>query len=220
MRPTPFQEPIAAREKMVAMQIAARGIRDERVLTALSTVPRHAFVAAELRHQAYEDFPLSIGHGQTISQPYMVALMTELAHVSPEAVVLEIGAGCGYQTAILAELAKMVYAIEIVAPLAEQARQILAALGYHNVELHCGDGYAGWPEHGPYDAILLAASPPEVPLPLLEQLKIGGRLVAPVGTGEGQVLNLYTKTAQGIEEHEILPVRFVPMTGVAQTRRK
>jgi len=201
----------AARERMVATQMVVRGIRDERVLAALRAVPRHLFVPERERAEAYFDHPLPIGHGQTISQPYIVALMTELALPPPEGVVLEIGTGSGYQTAVLAQLAREVYSVEIFAPLAEQAARMLAESGFTNVHLRTGDGHAGWPEAAPFDAIVLTAAPDRVPRELLEQLRVAGKLVAPEG-GEGvQILKVYTQTGHGCTVREILPVRFVPL---------
>jgi protein-L-isoaspartate(D-aspartate) O-methyltransferase len=203
-----------ARRRMVQLQIEERGVRDERVLSAMRKVPRHAFVAKELQERAYEDYPLPIEAGQTISQPYIVAVMSQLADVAPGDKVLEVGTGSGYQAAVLAALGARVYSIEIVEQLASSARERLRALGY-GVEVRHGDGYAGWPEAAPFDAILLTAAPPEVPAPLREQLAIGGRLVAPVGSGSQKLL-VITRTAEGYEQREVLPVRFVPMTGKAQ----
>jgi protein-L-isoaspartate(D-aspartate) O-methyltransferase len=200
---------------MVAEQIEARGVRDPRVLDAMRAVPRAEFLPAELRGAAYEDRPLPIGHGQTISQPYVVAAMTELARVAPDARVLEIGTGCGYQTAVLAELAASVHSIEIVEPLGRAAADTLARLGYRNVALRIGDGYAGWPEAAPFDAILVTAAPTHVPRPLLEQLAVGGRLVIPVGATYQELL-VITRTETGYSEASAFPVRFVPMTGAAQ----
>jgi protein-L-isoaspartate(D-aspartate) O-methyltransferase len=194
---------------MVEEQIEARGVRDARVLEALRKVPRHEFVPENLRERAYGDTALPIGHGQTISQPYVVAVMTELAHLGPDSKVLEIGTGSGYQAAILSLLAGEVYSIEIVAPLAERAKETLARLGYR-VHLRTGDGYAGWPEAAPFDAIVVTAAPPEVPQALREQLAVGGRLVVPVGTGV-QELQVHTRTEDGFDVENILPVRFVPM---------
>jgi len=207
----------AARREMVATQIEARGVRDPRVLDALRRVERHRFVPERLRASAYEDRPLPIGHGQTISQPYIVAVMTEEARVKPGARVLEIGTGSGYQAAVLAVLAGQVYTIEIVEPLAREAAARLEALGYANVSVRAGDGYRGWPERAPFDAILVTAAPPEIPQPLLDQLAVGGRLVAPVGEGV-QELVVVERTAAGLQRRRILPVRFVPMTGEAQQR--
>jgi protein-L-isoaspartate(D-aspartate) O-methyltransferase len=200
---------------MVEEQIAARGIHDPRVLTALREVPRHEFVPAQLRPFAYDDHPLPIGHDQTISQPFIVAAMTELAELEPGDKVLEIGTGSGYQAAVLAALVRSVYSIEIVAPLAQRARQTLARLGVDNVQVRAGDGFQGWPEQAPFDAILVTAAPPQVPEPLKQQLAPGAKLVIPVGTAE-QELRVVTRTATGFEERTVLPVRFVPMTGRAQ----
>jgi protein-L-isoaspartate(D-aspartate) O-methyltransferase len=200
---------------MVAEQIAARGVTDERVLDAMRTVPRHEFVPEDLRGAAYEDRPLPIGEGQTISQPYVVAAMTELARVRPGARVLEIGTGSGYQTAVLATLGATVYSIEIVEPLGRRAAADLARLGYQNVHLRIGDGYAGWPEAAPFDAIVVTAAPPHVPRPLLEQMKVGARMVIPVGAAY-QELRVITRTETGYSEESAFPVRFVPMTGAAQ----
>jgi protein-L-isoaspartate(D-aspartate) O-methyltransferase len=205
------------REAMVRHQIEGRGIRDERVLAAMRRVPRDRFVPEEIRSRSYDDTPLPIGLGQTISQPYIVAFMSEALMLKGEEKVLEIGTGSGYQAAILAELCKEVYSIEIVAPLAERAREVLADLGVKNVQVRTGDGYRGWKEKAPFDAIMVTAAPAEVPKPLLEQLKIGGRLVAPVGTWN-QNLVRYTRTAEGFREETLLAVRFVPMTGEAEKR--
>ena len=205
-----------ARERMVAEQIEARGVRDARVLAALRRVPRHEFVLEEDRDRAYRDGPLAIGQGQTISQPYIVAIMTALAAPGPDDRVLEIGTGSGYQAAVLAELAGEVYSIEIVEPLAERAAATLQRLGYP-VQLRQGDGYRGWPEAAPFDAIVVTAAPKRVPQALLEQLADGGRLVIPVGEGV-QELEVHRRTADGIEVERVLAVRFVPMTGEAQER--
>jgi protein-L-isoaspartate(D-aspartate) O-methyltransferase len=202
---------------MVASQIAGRGVVDPRVLEALRRVERHLFVPAPLRPAAYGDHPLPIGHDQTISQPYVVALMTELARVGPGARALEIGTGSGYQAAVLSLLAKEVYTIEIVEPLAKEAADRLARLGYRNVTVRAGDGYRGWPEHAPFDAILVTAAPPELPQPLLDQLAMGGRLVAPIGPEGGeQQLVVVERTPAGLKRTSVIPVRFVPMTGRAQ----
>jgi len=207
--PDPFA---AQRLRMVSEQIEARGIADARLLAALRRVPRHAFVPAAERAHAYEDRALAIGHGQTISQPYVVALMTELAALRPDARVLEIGTGSGYQAAVLAELAGAVYSIEIVAPLARRAAATLAELGYRAVHVRAGDGYRGWPEAAPFDAILVTAAAPRVPPALLEQLAPGGRLVIPLGGAEQQ-LEVHRRTERGFEVERVLAVRFVPMTG-------
>jgi protein-L-isoaspartate(D-aspartate) O-methyltransferase len=206
-----------ARVRMVDEQIMARGVRDERVLSVLRAVPRHAFVAEDERAFAYSDHPLPIEGEQTISQPYIVALMTELAQISPGEKVLEVGTGSGYQAAVLAALGAHVYSIEILKELADSARERLRALGY-DVQVRHGDGYAGWPEAAPFDAILVTAAPPAIPAPLREQLAIGGRLVIPVGVSF-QDLIVLTRTAQGYERQNVLPVRFVPMTGEAEQRR-
>jgi protein-L-isoaspartate(D-aspartate) O-methyltransferase len=209
------QEYAAERAAMVRTQIRARGIENARVLEAMGRVPRHLFVAEELRGAAYEDHPLPIGHEQTISQPYIVALMTDLLDLDGDETVLEIGTGSGYQAAILGELAARVYTIEIVEPLAEESRARLAELGYENVHVRAGDGYRGWPEHAPFDAIILTAAPPAIPQPLIDQLAVGGILAAPIGDVY-QELVVMEKTAQGLEQRQVIPVRFVPMTGEAQ----
>ena len=201
------------RERMVREQILQRGIRDPRVLEAMRKVPRHLFVPPELRDRAYRDCPLPIGYGQTISQPYIVAFMTEAARLTPESVVLEIGTGSGYQAAILAELARQVYSVERLSPLATRAQQtLLASLGYRNVEVRQGDGYQGWPEHAPYDAIVVTAAPPTVPTALLDQLAVGGTLVVPIGESQAsQSLLILHKTPEGVVQKEAFPVQFVPM---------
>jgi protein-L-isoaspartate(D-aspartate) O-methyltransferase len=205
------------RAEMVDTQIAARGVRDPRVLEAMRTVERQLFVPEALQAHAYADTALPIGHGQTISQPYVVALMTELAAVSPRSRVLEVGTGSGYQAAVLATIAAQVYGIEIVEPLAAEAKDRLARLGYGNVTVRAGDGYRGWPEHAPFDAIVITAAPPEIPEPLLAQLAEGGRLVAPVGRAEQQLV-VVERTPSGLSRRTVAPVRFVPMTGEAQGR--
>jgi protein-L-isoaspartate(D-aspartate) O-methyltransferase len=200
------------RERMVREQLEGLGIRDPRILAAMRTVPRHEFVPDELRPYAYDDAPLAIGHGQTISQPYIVALMCELAELGPDARVLEIGTGCGYQAAVLAEIAGEVCTIEIVEPLAREARATLDRLGYERVHTRLGDGSLGWPDAAPFDAILLAAAPERVPAVLLDQLGVGGRLVAPVGV-TAQEIQVHRRTAGGIEMRRGPRVAFVPMTG-------
>jgi len=205
----------ALRDAMVRSQIERRGVRQASVLEAMARVPRHRFVPEKIAARAYEDRPLSIGHGQTISQPYIVGLMTELLAIDGHERVLEIGTGSGYQAAILAEVAAQVYTIEILEPLAEAARKLLSEMAYDNVEVRHGDGYVGWPEEAPFDCIILTAAPPEIPQPLLDQLAPGGRLVAPVGD-LNQDLVLVTKEADGVTRTSILSVRFVPMTGKAQ----
>jgi protein-L-isoaspartate(D-aspartate) O-methyltransferase len=203
------------RQRMVTTQIEARGIKDERVLEAVRQVPRHLFVPEELRRHAYADRPLPIGHHQTISQPYIVALMTELVRPRPGKKILEIGTGSGYQAAVLAECAAEVYTIEIVPELGRQAQDLLAELGYDNVHARIGDGFDGWPDEAPFDAMIVTAAPSQVPQPLLDQLAVGGRLVIPVGEGF-QNLIVVTRTTSGFERSTITPVRFVPMTGKAQ----
>lgn len=190
-------------------------ITDARVLEAMRSVPRHLFVPRELRSHAYEDRPLAIGHGQTISQPYIVALMTELLDPSAEDTVLEVGTGSGYQAAILAVLVDAVYSIEIVEPLGVRARGAIAEAGADNVHLRVGDGYAGWPEAAPFDAIIVTAAPDHVPQPLVDQLAVGGRMVIPVGDAWAtQELMLLEKTAEGeLRRKRVMPVRFVPLTG-------
>ena len=215
--PSTDEDFAALRESMVREQIERRGVRQRSVLEAMARVPRHRFVPEELASRAYEDRPLPIGHSQTISQPYIVALMTELLAIDGDEKVLEIGTGSGYQAAILAELAAKVYTIEIVEPLAEDARKLLSEMGYDNTEVRYGDGYGGWPEEAPFDCVILTAAPPRIPQPLLDQLAVGGRLVAPVGDFN-QDLVLVTKEAGGVERTTVLPVRFVPMTGKAQNR--
>jgi protein-L-isoaspartate(D-aspartate) O-methyltransferase len=203
----------ARRARMVETQIQARGVRDPRVLAAMRKVPRHRFVDSSERDRAYEDHPLPIAGSQTISQPYIVALMTELLALPERARVLEIGTGSGYQSAVLGELAAEVYSIEIVPALARSASEKLRQLGYTNVTVREGDGYRGWPEHAPFDGIIVTAAPERIPQPLLEQLAAGGRMVIPVG-GFFQELKVFTKQPDGgVTEKDVLPVRFVPMTG-------
>jgi protein-L-isoaspartate(D-aspartate) O-methyltransferase len=208
-----------ARARMVDEQIRARGVADPLVLKAMATVPRHLFVPDDLVPSAYADQPLPIGHDQTISQPYIVALMTELADLAGNERVLEIGTGSGYQAAVLAEIADTVYTIEIVEPLAAEAAERLKRMGYSNVRVRCGDGYRGWPERAPFDAIVVTAAPDHVPQPLIDQLALGGKLVIPVGDTLQELLEI-TKTADGVIERRVLPVRFVPMTGEAQGRER
>jgi protein-L-isoaspartate(D-aspartate) O-methyltransferase len=204
------------RDRMVKEQIEPRGVADERVLAAMRKVPRERFVPEHLRRRAYGDYPLPIGHDVTISQPYIVALMTELAAVSPGDRVLEVGTGSGYQTAVLAELGADVYSIEFIEPLASSSAALLAELGYENVHVRHGDGYAGWPEHAPYQAIVVTAAPPRVPGPLEEQLAEGGRLVVPVGTRFDQELLVVKRSDHGYRRRRVIPVSFVPMVGEAQ----
>jgi protein-L-isoaspartate(D-aspartate) O-methyltransferase len=206
----------ARREGMTRTQLEARGIKDRAVLDAMRKVPRHRFVPYSLRWRAYEDTPLPIGEGQTISQPYIVAAMTELLEPKKGMRVLEVGTGSGYQAAVLAELVDEVDTIEVVPSLGRAAEQRLRELGYRNVRTRIGDGYHGWAERAPFDAIILTAAPPEdVPGPLLDQLKVGGRLVAPVGRDVQQLVRI-TRTETGYQREPLAPVRFVPMTGKAQ----
>lgn len=201
------------RREMVARQLEARDISDPQVLEAMRKVPRHQFVPERHREYAYEDRPLPIGEGQTISQPYIVALMTQLLRSESTDNVLEVGTGSGYQAAVLAEIVESVKTIEIVGVLAATARARLDSLGYENVEVRHGDGYNGWQEHAPYDAIIVTAAPEEIPPPLIEQLKNGGRMVIPVGAVDGrQRLQVVTKEGGEIARRTIIPVRFVPFT--------
>jgi len=202
-----------ARKRMVEKQIIARGIKDERVIGAMLKVPRHLFIPEQYRHYAYADSPVPIGHDQTISQPYIVALMTEELNLSSTDKVLEIGTGSGYQAAILAELAREVYTIEIIEPLAREAEARLKQLGYENVKVKVGDGYLGWPEYAPFDRIVVTCAPTEIPQPLIDQLKEGGVMVIPVGSGGFQYLYRVKKVMGQIETEKIIPVSFVPLTG-------
>jgi protein-L-isoaspartate(D-aspartate) O-methyltransferase len=195
---------------MVAEQMRARDIKDPRVLDVMGRVPRHLFVPEASRSMAYGDYPLPIGFGQTISQPYIVAFMTQALQVAPDHRVLEIGTGSGYQAAVLAQLARDVYTIEIVEPLAESARRTLDSLGYTNVHVKAGNGYEGWPEHAPYDRVMVTAAPEQIPQPLVDQLREGGLMAIPVGRFD-QELRILRKTASGLETLDTLPVRFVPM---------
>ncbi len=198
---------------MVEEQLAARGIANRQVLEAMGRVPRHEFVPAPHRVEAYGDYPLPIGYDQTISQPYIVAFMTEILAPKREDKVLEIGTGSGYQAAVLAELVREVYSIEIVEPLAERAAADLKRLNYTNVFVRAGDGYQGWPEAAPFDAIIVTCAPDHVPQPLVDQLKDGGRMIIPVGPAWGaQSLHLLEKRDGQVHRRDVLPVRFVPMT--------
>ena len=201
---------LVLREEMVRRQIEARGVSDTAVLRAMREVPRHSFVPEAPPAQAYADYPLPIGHGQTISQPYIVAFMAEAADISAGDRVLEIGTGSGFGAAVLAKLASEVYTIEIVPELAEQARAILGRLGFENVEVRTGNGWLGWPEQAPYDAVVVTAAPDEVPPNLVDQLALGGTLVVPVGD-LFQTLRILRKTPRGMVEEASIPVRFVPM---------
>lgn len=207
----------AMRQQMVQRQIESRGVKDPLVLDAMRSVRRHRYVPDNMRRYAYYDEPLPIGYEQTISQPYIVAYMTESLGLKGNEKVLEIGTGSGYQAAVLAEVVKEVYTIEIVEPLAERAEESLREEGYSNVHCRAGDGYQGWPEAAPFDAVIITAAPPRIPEPLIEQLKVGGRMIVPVGTLY-QELVLLTKKKKGVEKQRLLPVRFVPMTGEIQTK--
>jgi protein-L-isoaspartate(D-aspartate) O-methyltransferase len=208
----------AERQRMVQQQLKARGINDGRVLAAMAKVPREEFVLPDSRGASYADGPLPIGYGQTISQPYIVAFMTEQLRLKPSDRVLEIGTGSGYQTATLAELVKEVYTVEIVEPLAKNAETTLQHLGYKNVHVKIGDGYKGWPEAAPFDAIIVTCAPGRVPQPLTDQLKDGGRMIIPVGERFAQELYLLEKKNGRLKESAVLPVRFVPMAGEATKR--
>ena len=201
-----------AREQMVLTQIASRGVHDPLTLAAMRRVPRHLFVPPASVSQAYEDHPIPIGFGQTISQPYIVAFMTEALGLRGGESVLEVGTGCGYQAAVLAEIAARVYSIEIVEPLASEAAERLKRLGYAKVSVRAGDGYLGWPDAAPFDGIMVTAAAPRIPEPLRQQLRDGGRLIVPVGE-EWQELVLVTRHGARFDERRVLPVRFVPMTG-------
>jgi len=205
----------ARRNDMVRTQIEARGVSDTLVLNAMREVRRDRFLPKSAGRYAYEDAPYSIGFDQTISQPYIVALMTELLHPQPHQKVLDIGTGSGYQAAILAEIVDSVFTIEIICPLKERADTLLQSLGYKNIIMRCADGYDGWPEAAPFDGILVAAAPEKVPQPLLDQLADGGRLVIPVGNAF-QYLEVYARVGSKIIKETNIPVRFVPMTGKAE----
>lgn len=206
----------AERDRMVNAQILGGGVTDARVLAAMRRVPRHRFLPDEESEDAYGDYPLPIGHGQTISQPFIVAYMTEALKLKPGEKVLEIGTGSGYQAAVLAELGMQVFSIEIVEPLARFAKEKLQQTGYDQVHVRAGDGYQGWPEESPFEAIILTAAPEHIPQPLLEQLAVGGRMILPVG-GYAQDLVLIQRTEEGYQRKTLLPVRFVPMTGQAES---
>src|SRR6266540_4914232 len=215
-KPAPTANFGTKRQRMVQQQLMTRGINDARVLAAMAKVPREEFVPPESRAASYEDGPLPIGYGQTISQPYIVAFMTEQLRPKPTDRVLEVGTGSGYQAAILAELVSEVYSIEIVEPLAKNAEATLQRLGYKNVHVKAGDGYKGWPEAGPFDAIIVTCAPDKVPQLLVDQLKDDGRMVIPVGDRFAQELYLLEKKNGQLKQSATLPVRFVPMTSEAQ----
>jgi len=216
-----FRDLEKRRKAMVVDQIEERGIRDRRILKVMETVPRDEFVPEEYRAFAYDDSPLPIGEGQTISQPYIVALMTECLNLEGDEKVLEVGTGSGYQAAILCELAKEVYTIEILETLAERAEELLQKLGYKNVKVKCGDGYLGWEEYAPFDGIIVTCAPDHIPRPLIDQLAEGGRMVIPVGEIDfPQVLKLVEKREGEVTVRNVVPVRFVPMTGDEAERQK
>jgi len=217
-----FAERVEERARMVSRQIEARAVKDPNVLKAMRVVPRHVFVRSTEQRYAYADYPLPIGYDQTISQPYIVAFMTEALKLDPNSVVLEIGTGSGYQAAVCAEIADKVYSIEIVEELAKTAKKRLKELGYPNVFARAGDGFFGWPEHAPFDAIIGTAAAGRIPEPLIEQLKPGGRMILPYGSPYGfQYLVLITKDKDGnLKRKNVMPVRFVPMTGEVQKTRK
>jgi protein-L-isoaspartate(D-aspartate) O-methyltransferase len=200
---------------MVEKQVISRGIQNSKVIQAMLKVPRHKFVPEDLRDSAYNDSPLPIGMEQTISQPYIVALMTELLNPKGGERILEVGTGSGYQTAVIAETGCEVYTVEILEPVAEKAKQILTALGYENIHFKIGDGYRGWEEHAPFDAIIVTAAPDHIPQPLINQLKVKGRMIIPVGALYQDLL-LIRKTEKGVDMKTVTPVRFVPMTGEAK----
>ena len=199
------------RQQMVETQIRNRGVNDPRVLSAMARVPRHRFIRDRDIDRAYGDYPIDIGLGQTISQPYIVAFMSDALAVRATDTVLEVGTGSGYQAAVLGELAREVYTVEIIPELAKRSLALLTELGYKNVHVRRGDGYAGWAEHAPFDAIIVTAAPDHIPKPLIDQLKVGGRLVIPVGRGDQDLL-VMTRTESGLREEARLPVRFVPLT--------
>lgn len=219
-RPLHAADSAVERQAMVETQIAAREIHDARVIAAMQAVPRHEFVPAKLRAFAYEDGPLPIGYEQTISQPYIVAFMTEQLALQPSHRVLEVGTGSGYQAAVVSKLAAEVFTIEIVEPLARRAAADLARLGFKNVQVRAGDGYQGWPEAAPFDAIIVTCAPDHVPEPLVRQLKDGGRMVIPVGESGRQQLYVLEKRGGKIEQRAVLPVKFVPMTRKARPDEK
>lgn len=205
--------------KMVTSQIESRGIKDHEVLEAMRNVKRHELVPGSVQQWAYEDRPLPIGEQQTISQPYIVALMSELLQVKAGEKILEIGTGSGYQAAVLAEMGLKVFTVEIVESLGLRAQSDLVRIGYPDINVKIGDGYQGWPQEAPFDGIIITAAPPRLPEPLVAQLKVGGRMVVPVGVTR-QDLNVYTKRSDGsLHKETIIPVRFVPMTGEAQLKR-
>jgi protein-L-isoaspartate(D-aspartate) O-methyltransferase len=214
--PDPWAE---ARFEMVDRTVAARGIKDERVLAAMKITPRHEFVPPSIRHRAYDDSPLPIGFDLTISQPYIVATMTEAAHVKAGDKVLEIGTGSGYQAAVLATMGAKVYTMELHPELSKRTQLVLKKLGYREISMRTGDGYFGWPDAAPFDAILITCATPTLPPALVEQLKVGGRIVAPIGDDYDQELMVITKTDDGLEHDALMGVRFGPMKGEIDKQR-
>lgn len=204
------------RQQMIQTQIVARGVKNSRVLSSLSKIPRHFFVPNVSLEEAYSDRPLAIGHGQTISQPYIVALMAELLDPQPTDKILEIGTGSGYQTAVLSQLVREIFSIEIVPELARRAKFLFQELGIHNINTKIDDGYKGWFEKAPFNGIVVTAAPEQIPQPLLNQLAPGGHFVVPVGPANEQQLLIFKKTREGFDSRSIIPVRFVPMTGQVQ----
>jgi protein-L-isoaspartate(D-aspartate) O-methyltransferase len=209
----PVESYADARKRMVEVQIEARGVEDERVIAAMLAVPRHEFIPEQYRHYAYHDSPVPIGNGQTISQPYIVALMTEELSLGAADRVLEVGTGSGYQAAVLAEIVQEVYTIEIVEPLAREAEERLKDLGYDNVKIKVGDGYEGWEEYAPYDRVIVTCAPTKIPQPLIDQMKEGGIMVIPVGSAGFQYLYRVKKYMGEAQTEEVIPVSFVPLTG-------
>jgi protein-L-isoaspartate(D-aspartate) O-methyltransferase len=202
-----------ARKRMVEAQIKARGIEDDRVIQAMLDVPRHKFIPEGYRHYAYHDFPVPIGEGQTISQPYIVALMTEELSLSTADRVLEVGTGSGYQAAVLAEIVREVYTVEIIESLAQEAEERLRGLGYTNIKVKAGDGYEGWEEYAPYDRVIVTCAPTDIPQPLIDQMKEGGIMVIPVGSAGFQYLYRVKKYMGEPQTERVIPVSFVPLTG-------
>ncbi len=214
----PMNDFTLARQRMVEEQIASRGVRDERVLAAMAAVPRHLFLPESQWHHAYDDHPLPIGCGQTISQPYIVAVMTEALEVTPQSKVLEIGTGSGYQTAILAMLAKMVYTVELIESLSRQAQAVLSRLDFRNIRFRIGDGHAGWPEFAPYDRVIVTAAAEAMPMRLVEQMTEGGRIVVPVGPAGSQVLMLGVRRGKRLIHRPLMSVAFVPFVRTSGRR--
>lgn len=217
--PAAAEDTFGTQRRTMVDELRQRGITKPDVLAAMEQVPRHLFVPEDVRAQAYSDQPLAVGGGRSIYQPYVVALMTSLLELKRGDKVLEVGTGSGYHAAVLSRIAREVYSIEIVEPVASAASKRLSVLGYHNVNIRVGDGYQGWPDKGPFDAILLAVAPPHIPKPLLAQLRVGGRMVVPVG-GFFQDLQVITKMADGLEKRTIIPVRLSPMTGKVRDGEK